>query len=107
MVAGQAQALAQARDEEQPAGAERGGGGPLLAEGGQGAGGGLVPVGGGPAVVAVLVVADGAADRAVQVVGPQRVRVLGDQGPLGQASGRSLLGEAGGAGGEVEVEGVQ
>ncbi|MFE0645666.1 hypothetical protein ACFW2Y_29255 [Streptomyces sp. NPDC058877] len=80
---------------------------PLVAQGGQGAVGGLVPVGGGPAVVAVFVLLYGAADRAVQVVGPQGVGVLGDQGPLDQAAGRGLLGEAGRSGGEVEVEGVQ
>lgn len=79
----------------------------MVAEGGQGAGGGLVPVGGCPAVVAVLVVAYDAADRAVQVVGPQGVGVFGDQRPFGQAPGGCLAGEAGGLGGQVEVEGVQ
>ncbi|MFD8413695.1 hypothetical protein ACFV2Q_18295 [Streptomyces sp. NPDC059650] len=98
---------AQAGDQERAAGSEGAGAGPLVAEGGQGAGGGLGPVGRGPAVVAVVVVADGAADRAVQVVGPQGVRVLVDQGPVDQAPGGCLLGEAGGAGGQVEVEGVQ
>ncbi|WP_129773491.1 hypothetical protein [Streptomyces sp. L-9-10] len=43
----------------------------------------------------------------MQVVGPQCVRVVGDQRPVGQAPGRGLVGEAGGAGGQVEVEGVQ
>lgn len=55
VVAGQAQALAQAGDEEDAAGGEGGGRGPLVAEGGQGAGGGLVPVRRCPAVVGVVV----------------------------------------------------
>jgi hypothetical protein len=43
----------------------------------------------------------------VQVVGPGSERVLADQGPLGQALGGGLVGQAGGAGDQVEVEGVQ
>ncbi|WP_406016793.1 hypothetical protein OG520_44245 (plasmid) [Streptomyces sp. NBC_00984] len=55
----------------------------------------------------MVVVADGAADRTVQVEGPQSVRVLVDQGPLDQAPGRRLLGKARSTRGQVEVEGVQ
>ncbi|MBP8534071.1 hypothetical protein [Streptomyces sp. MK37H] len=108
MVAGQAQALAQTRDEEGPAGEEGACVLPLPAEGGQGAFGGSVPVGGGPAVLGVVIgPAQRGADGAVQVVGPDRVRILGDHRPFDEPACRGLVGQACRLGGQVQVEGVQ
>ncbi|MFE0737473.1 hypothetical protein [Streptomyces sp. NPDC058855] len=43
----------------------------------------------------------------MEVVRPQAEGVLADEGPLDQAAGGGLVGEAGGLGGQLEVEGVQ
>ncbi|MGE7391725.1 hypothetical protein ACQKM2_40255 [Streptomyces sp. NPDC004126] len=43
----------------------------------------------------------------MEVVGPQREGVVADEGPLDQASGCGEVGQAGGGGGQGEVEGVQ
>lgn len=106
MVPGEAQALAQEGDQQEPVRSGRGL--VLLTQGGEGPLGGLLPVAFGPAVVGgVFGVAYGGADQAVKVEGPQAEGDLADEGPLGQPLGGAFLGEAGGPGGEGDVEGVQ
>ncbi|MER7599449.1 hypothetical protein [Streptomyces hydrogenans] len=43
----------------------------------------------------------------MEVVRPQAEGVLADEGPFDEAAGGCLVGEAGGLGGELGVEGVQ
>ncbi|MGW7260524.1 hypothetical protein [Streptomyces sp. NPDC054834] len=91
MVAGEAQALAQAGNQQQPA--RPGGVVVLFAKGGEGALHSLLPVALTPAVIGGVVgVAYGGTDQAVEVEGPQAERVLANEGALGQPQGGARAG---------------